>query len=1288
MALLLSVLLILSALPMAVLADDDTAANAAELAAAAADADVKSVKLTADIELTEPLHITGEFTIDLNGKKLTARFDPDKVSEPLATVIAEKKAALKLKGGKGSTLAPPVLTGDGEHVDDLKCFGIFAQKNSAVSIGGDVQIKTGDKTSYMVFLAGDNTLRLTDHAGISGGAYGIRADDGAELKEFTVSAEGSVASGSAISQISLPFSRIIPETMTVTADGTEVTDLSAAPSGNVKVYAFGPRPEPTVEPTTEPTAEPTAEPTEEPAVPDAPGGLAWSGTSAAWQSVDSVTQYALQLYLNGTGDENKVGESITVDGTSCDLASYMTVDGTYRFTVASLYDAGNSQPSAPSGEYVRDTAAPTVTVGSGVRNDASTAAFSFTPSESGSYYYTVAAADAAAPDAAELIGSKDTMHGECTAAEQTVTVSGIADDAARTVYLAVVDKAGNASGLYSVGIPAYEAPKPTPPAVPGYLNWSGTTATWQPVSGASGYSLQLYLNGTGEDNKVGEAITVTGTVYDLASMMTQDGTYRFTVTALSDAGNSDPSAPSGTYTRDTAAPAVTAGDGDRKDSSTATFRFTSGESGDYYYIVAGSDSTAPAADEVRNSAEAVHGRCSTSQQTVTVSGIADNAARTVYLVVVDRAGNASETCAVAIPAYEPVQPTAPPAPGGLAWSGLSAVWQSVPGVKEYSLQLYKDGTDDAHKLGEAITVEGTIYDLSALITQDGTYRFTVAALSDAGSSDPSSFSAAWTRDTTPPRITSRAPVRNDASRATIYFTSSESGEYYLIIVAENSPTPKVEDVTGSADAIHGACITTEQAIGLNRIADAGAKTVFLVVVDKAGNASNPYKLAIPAYATPQPSASASPSPSPSPTPTPKPEAYNVTLPSGTGFTVTIAGTSSTRVKPGGKFSFIVNISNGYTRGSGFSVKANGTTLKASNGVYTISNINADQTITVSGVVAVQVTAAPYIPAAPSITTTLLSSATMGKPFSQQLTATGGTPITWSYTGSLPNGVSLSADGLLSGTPTVEGSYRFTVKASNSTGSANRQMTLVVTAAEYTVTEGANAVWAKGSEEGLTFRGSGQSDFTIRIDGALVPADKVSWSEDRMAVTVSHEYLETLAAGSHTVTLVYTDGNAKAKFTVKAENRNLPPTVTAQPQSVEAVAGSSATFTVTSSGSGITLQWQVDKNDGAGWTDIPGAVRASYTVARVTSAQDGWKYRCVIKNAAGTAESNEATLTLKEGADGDADTEQPDNTEKKTRKTGRIILGALLTLAVAGAGTGAYFFFRRRSEFDDYADDDE
>ena len=66
------------------------------------------------------------------------------------------------------------------------------------------------------------------------------------------------------------------------------------------------------------------------------------------------------------------------------------------------------------------------------------------------------------------------------------------------------------------------------------------------------------------------------------------------------------------------------------------------------------------------------------------------------------------------------------------------------------------------------------------------------------------------------------------------------------------------------------------------------------------------------------------------------------------------------------------------------------------------------------------------------TTTTLPDAFVPVTYSAQLAAQGGTPpYTWSVSaGALPPGLSLSAAGLISGAPTVTGSYSFTAQVTD------------------------------------------------------------------------------------------------------------------------------------------------------------------------------------------------------------------------------------------------------------------
>ena len=85
-------------------------------------------------------------------------------------------------------------------------------------------------------------------------------------------------------------------------------------------------------------------------------------------------------------------------------------------------------------------------------------------------------------------------------------------------------------------------------------------------------------------------------------------------------------------------------------------------------------------------------------------------------------------------------------------------------------------------------------------------------------------------------------------------------------------------------------------------------------------------------------------------------------------------------------------------------------------------------------------------AAPTITTDTLPNGKVGEAYSHTLTADGTTPITWSVSGSaLPEGLTLNeTTGEISGTPTAEGTAKFTVKAENSAGSDTKELSITIT----------------------------------------------------------------------------------------------------------------------------------------------------------------------------------------------------------------------------------------------------
>ena len=1308
MALLLAVLMAVSLLPMPAMAGDaQVITDLSGISAGGSYVVDKSVK---DIVLSASLTLNKDVTLELTGQTVTLKL-ADGESYADASVFHVESGSLTLKGS-GTVKVPDNAS------------GVVVAKDAAVTISGEVGISGGASGVKAVVGASGVKIRVNTLGKIES-ANGINLSGASgEIKIASGTVKGSVCAIAPDKDNALTLGKML-DGSTLYIGGTAATEaqLAAAPTAEMKELVFddGKAPALTISSAvrtseTEGSVTFTAskagtyyyqldgEPASAadimkdeakaelvrgantislkdldanahtvyiaakdafghttelltaaiPAVLAAPTAPVWDGKKAAWTGVEGVNDYTVQLYLGS----DAYGDPIPVNGASAtdDLSDVMKDDGVYTFAVRSVGANTVGAWSERSAETVRDTAAPILTVpADGVKRTAQdTATVAFVSSEDGKLYYVLN------DDAADVFTSGSTMaltKGE----DNTLTLTGLADSAAVVVRYAAEDGLGNRGEVQTVTVPLYLA-------APATLTWvNGTsTAMWSEVPGAASYCVQLYKDGA----EVAPAVTADTTSYTFT--LEESGSYTFKVQALNGDILSAWSEASGALAIDKTAPAVSGESASRTDASNGSVTFTSDEAGKVYYIVGGEKPTQDALLASANVKDIASG-----ETKIDLSGLGAEATN-VYLMVVDAAGNKSDVKTVKVPVYL-TKPTT------ITWvnNTATAMWNAVSGAEAYNIQLLRDGSD----YGNVIVVNGgsvTTSDLAPHMNDDGVYTFRVQAAAAGTQSEWSDASAtSYKRDTQKPTIKGEPSKRIDAKTAEFYFTSSEDGTYYYMVGSVNGGVPTAEQIADDKNP-HGGCTNARTTIKLSDIADTNARKVYVVVRDKSGNLSDVFTITVPAYsAQPTPT----PTPAPTATPTPAPTTYTVTLQGGTGYTIAATGGSKSPVNAGGSFSFTVTPSNGYTRGNGFSVKANGTTLTSNNGVYTISNINANQTVSVSGIVKSQNTGGGTLPAAPAITTTTLAAATMGKEYRQQITATGGTPITWSYSGTLPDGMTLAANtGILSGTPTQEGSFRFAVKATNSTGFSTRQMTLVVAGSEYTVTKGANSEWTQGGDKGIDFSGSGKGTFTVKVDGAAVAAGKYTASADGSTVTLKPEYLDTLAAGSHTVTLVYGDGSAKAKFTIKAKDKTVAPTVSSQPASASVNADSSATFTVTASGTTPLLcQWQVDKNDGSGWTDISGAVNASYTVEKVTAEQNGWKYRCVIKNAAGSVESNAATLTVKEAI---GDVKKNDDTKDTTSSggLGRILLITGIIVAVLALGAGLYFYFRRRSA-SRYTEDD-
>ena len=98
--------------------------------------------------------------------------------------------------------------------------------------------------------------------------------------------------------------------------------------------------------------------------------------------------------------------------------------------------------------------------------------------------------------------------------------------------------------------------------------------------------------------------------------------------------------------------------------------------------------------------------------------------------------------------------------------------------------------------------------------------------------------------------------------------------------------------------------------------------------------------------------------------------------------------------------------------------------------------------------------------------------------------------------------------------------------------------------------------------------------------------------------------------------------------VAARPRVAPPAVKMQPSSQTVNAGQKATFRAAAVGTPIPkVRWQVSRNNGASWNDIPGATSSALTI-KPQASDDRELYRAVFSNSAGTVFTRSATLAVR------------------------------------------------------------
>jgi hypothetical protein len=253
---------------------------------------------------------------------------------------------------------------------------------------------------------------------------------------------------------------------------------------------------------------------------------------------------------------------------------------------------------------------------------------------------------------------------------------------------------------------------------------------------------------------------------------------------------------------------------------------------------------------------------------------------------------------------------------------------------------------------------------------------------------------------------------------------------------------------------------------------------------------------------------------------------------------------------------------------------------------------------------------------PTITSNSLPGAVLNDAYSAPIGSTGGTPnLVWSYTGTLPAGLSLDpGTGTIAGTPTQTGTFPIDVTVTDALGVASAPKSLSITVGTFGMT---SMVMRDNDNDGrvdrvvVTFNStlvtipstSNTTQWTIA--NAPGGATKASVSvSGNVATLVLNEGSVNTAVGAFTVALapsatgVRTPGGMQASFPATA------PTDEAKPVPTSVTLNNGATTGTVLAGDFINITYSEALNAGticAGWSDN---VNPSSTTANVTISNSG------------------------------------------------------------------------------------
>ena len=241
----------------------------------------------------------------------------------------------------------------------------------------------------------------------------------------------------------------------------------------------------------------------------------------------------------------------------------------------------------------------------------------------------------------------------------------------------------------------------------------------------------------------------------------------------------------------------------------------------------------------------------------------------------------------------------------------------------------------------------------------------------------------------------------------------------------------------------------------------------------------------------------------------------------------------------------------------------------------------------------------------------------GQPVTFNVTATGSAPLNYQWQRNMVNITGANSPSYtIASTVFADNGAKFRCVVSNGLGTAtSTEATLTVTAPPNIITQPSNQTVAQGQPVTFTVSAGGSTPLNYQWQRNMVNIQGATSSSYTIASTA---FADNGAKFRCVVSNGFGTSNSnEATLTVTA-----PPNITGHPSDQTVTQGQPATFGVSAGGSTpLNYQWQRNQ------VNISGANSSSYTLASAMPADNGAKFRCVVSNSFGTANSNEAALTV-------------------------------------------------------------